>query len=221
MKPQVVLGALALLIVPSLALPTTNFSFTGNFVKDDDKPSFQFVLNAPGVVTIRTWGYAGGTNAFGRVIPAGGFDPTIQFFDSTGLLFGLNQDGTCMQVAKDPVSGNCFDSYYSQPIPAGTYTLYLTEYDNQANGPFLSSVFSEDGQGNFTGPLFIGKPGSFISIDTTQRTSAWALDILGVDEAAQLGPLSGTPLPTLGFKGFAALTLLLSAAAFAALRRFA
>lgn len=212
------LAALILLAASPFALATSNFSFTGNFVQDDDKPSFKFTLNSPGVVTIRTYGFAGGTNSAGTVIPAGGFDPTIQFFDSTGLLVGLSLDGTCGQVGTDPVSGACWDSYYSQPLPAGTYTVYLTEYDNQANGPFLSDGFHQDGQGNFTGPEFTGAPGSFILVDTSQRTSAWALDIVGVDQANEPG-LAG--IPALGTAGLLMLAVLLGAVAFFSLRTVA
>jgi hypothetical protein len=210
------LAALVLFAGSPFALATSSYSFTGNFAQDDDKPSFKFTLNSPGVVTIRTYGFAGGTNSAGRVIPAGGFDPTIQFFDHTGLLVGLSLDGTCGQVAKDPVSGACWDSYYSQPLVAGTYTVYLTEYDNQANGPFLSDGFHQDGQGNFTGPEFTGAPGSFILVDTSQRTSAWALDIVGVDQASEAG-VAG--IPALGTAGLLVLAALLGAVAFLVLHR--
>jgi hypothetical protein len=218
MKRIGLIGAVALVIGAPLAF-AASFSFTGAFVQDDDKPSFTFTIFSPGVVTIRTYGYAGGTNSASLLIPAGGFDPTIQFFDSTGLLVGLNQDGGCGFVGQDPVSLACWDSYYSQPLAAGSYTLFLTEYDNQANGPFLSDGFNQDGQGNFTGPEFLGSPGSFISADTNQRTSAWALDIVGVDQAAAVAPPPVPAVGVVGIGGRVVLAMLLGAVALVALRR--
>src|SRR5689334_1345629 len=59
-----------------------NFSFVGTFSQDDQMEFF--LLTAPTASTIiRTWGYAGGTNAASSVIPAGGFDPWISVFDTT------------------------------------------------------------------------------------------------------------------------------------------
>ena len=171
------------------------FSFTGTFTHDDDKQFFTFSIASTTTVTIRTFGFGGGTNGASTVIPAGGFDPIIQFFDSLGGGYGLsnddpiNMDGTCPHVTKDPASGACWDSYYSQPVTAGTYTLVLTQSDNQYNGPNLSDGFHEDGMGDFTvmfDIFFLGPP--FITEAGDKRNGNWALDISGVDSAT-LGPL--------------------------------
>ena len=42
-----------------------NFSFTGSFAVDNDVQLFNFSVTAPSTVTLRTWSYAGGTNAAG------------------------------------------------------------------------------------------------------------------------------------------------------------
>jgi len=68
-------------------------SYTGNFVADDDEREVFFTLSAPGSVTLRTLSYAGGVNAAGTTIPAGGFDPTVSVFDSGGRLVAYNRDG--------------------------------------------------------------------------------------------------------------------------------
>ncbi len=85
-----------------------NFSFTGTFSQDDQLELFQFTAPSA-LVTLETWSYAGGTNANGAVIPAGGFDPHISLFDATGgfgassLLVASNNDGA--GVATDPYDG--------------------------------------------------------------------------------------------------------------------
>src|SRR5262245_35968039 len=70
-----------------------NFSFTGSFAVDNDVQLFNFSVMAPSNVTLRTWSYAGGTNAAGQLIAAGGFDPILALFDSSGALIDQNDDG--------------------------------------------------------------------------------------------------------------------------------
>jgi hypothetical protein len=141
-------------------------------------------LSNASTVDIRTWSYDGGTNAAGAAITAGGFDPTLTLFDSTGVFIEQSQD----------ISPTAFDAFISGvSLLAGNYIVALTEYDNfpnatDTNNLLLSNGFTQQGQGNFTGPEFLGAPGSFINVDGLQRTSQWAVDILGVDTA-------GTPAP--------------------------
>src|SRR3954464_13851032 len=66
-----------------------NFSFTGTFAKDDDLQIFLFTAPSTDVL-LRTWGYAGGTNINGQVIPPGGFDPILSLYDATGGLGALS-----------------------------------------------------------------------------------------------------------------------------------
>src|SRR6202051_258697 len=81
-----------------------DFSFIGAFAQDDERRQFTFTLSQPGNVLIRTWSYAGGANSTGARIEAGGFDPSLSLFDSTGLLLAANRDGGCSKVAADPVT---------------------------------------------------------------------------------------------------------------------
>ena len=74
------------------------FSFTGTFTTDDQLEIFSFVADSTSAV-MRTWGFAGGTNAAGTLIPDGGFDPVLSLYGpdlsllpSTGLL-NTNNDG--------------------------------------------------------------------------------------------------------------------------------
>src|SRR5438094_440923 len=79
----------AVILLFSRVSTAANFSFIGAFVQDDDRQNFTFT-SPSGSVTIRTWSYAGGTNAAGSVVAAGGFDPVLSVFDSTGGLISTS-----------------------------------------------------------------------------------------------------------------------------------
>jgi len=165
-----------------------NFSFEGNFAKDDDLQGFTLQVGAFSTVTFLTLSYAGGVNAAGSVIARGGFDPILSLFtgasDLSGVLIGSNNDGTCPPLNNDAVTGACWDSLFDIPLAPGTYTLVLSQADNVALGPTLGDGFFRMGQGNFTGPTFLGMPGSFVDQNPNQRDSHWAVDILNVQSAA-------------------------------------
>jgi hypothetical protein len=183
-----------------------DFSFTGNFMKDDDVQLFNFTADASSNVVLRTWSYAGGTNAAGQPIPSGGFDPILAVFDSTGARIAENDDGGS-NVPPDPVTGEQFDTYLELPgLAAGTYTVSVMQYDNFSIGPNLSDGFARTGQPNFT--LEFAPPGStgfFWDVTPTQRDSHWAFDILGVNQAAVPEPSS---LVMMGIAAVAGLVLL-------------
>jgi hypothetical protein len=155
-------------------------SYTGNFQHDDDVKDFDFQVASAGLVTLRTWSFAGGTNAAGTSISSGGFAPVLSLFDDAGDLLQMDYAGMlggCGVVAADPNTGFCWDAFIAAPLSTGSYTLVLTEDDNLALGPTLADGFSEAGTGDFTGPLFLGTAGSFILADGSSRTSGWAVDI--------------------------------------------
>lgn len=166
----------ALAAVGSASVQAANLSFTGSLAGDNDVQLFNFALAADADVTLRTWSYAGGTNAAGNTVVAGGFDPVIALFsglDGAALLIDGNDDG--LGVAVDPVSGQAFDSLLQRfALPAGDYTVALTQVANFANGPTLGDGFLGLGSAGFDG-----------------RTAAWALDLLGVDRATRV-PEPGT-----------------------------
>jgi hypothetical protein len=66
---------------------------TGSFTNDNDVQLFNFSVGMTSNVTLRTYSYAGGTNAAGTVISRGGFDPILALFSSAGALIGQNDDG--------------------------------------------------------------------------------------------------------------------------------
>jgi PEP-CTERM motif len=189
----------------------SNFSFTGTFSQDDQMQIFSFT--ADGVpALIRTWSYAGGTNAAGNPIPEGGFAPILSLFGPGGTLISstpLLQDNNggapgspnC-NVATDSVSGAAFDACIdtgNSPtittlIPGDTYWVVLTEYDNFPAGPNYGNGFTEQGNGNFTGNFGCG-PGPFQDGTCTgARDGNWAVDIDNVSSAQEAG-VSTVPEP--------------------------
>src|SRR4051794_16367384 len=81
--------------------------FSGKFTKDNDVQFFQITLTAPSLLAISS-GYA-----------AGGFDPILSLFDSTGLLIAENDD---------QAPGTNPDPELVLPsLAQGSYTLALTQ----------------------------------------------------------------------------------------------
>ena len=182
-----------------------DFSFTGTWTQDDQLEVFQFTAPSP-ITMLRTWGYAGGTNANGQVILPGGFDPILTVFDATGglvsssVLVDSNNDGA--GVDTDGTTGNAFDSLLllSALNPGGTYVLILSQNDNFANGPTYGNGFGRDGQGNFTAGAFgcVGTAPFCESPFVPQRTGDWAVDITGVESAADITNNGGAGVPEPG-----------------------
>ena len=184
---KTIIAACILALALCASAQAANFSFTGNFVYDDDVQTFGFSVGAPSDVTFRTYSYAGGTMADGTIISAGGFDPILALFDSAGNFIGQNDDGSSSQVPADPTTGSYYDTYLEvSDLGVGSYTVAVMQYDNFANGPNLSDGFQRDGQQNFTLDYAAGGTGYFWDVNADQRTSDWAFDILNVAEATQI-----------------------------------
>ena len=153
-----------------------DFSFTGNFEHDDEVQEFNFTVTAPmSDVTLRTWSYAGGTNAAGAEVARGGFDPIVALFDGSGNLIGQNDDSG---LVPDPVGGSAWDSLLTRDLSAGNYTATITQF-----GSFAGSSLA----GGFQGTIHTNFGG---------RDSHWALDILNVNSASVgASYISENPLP--------------------------
>jgi hypothetical protein len=184
-------GITFVFLLCSVAASATDFSFTGTFSQDDQLEIFQFTAPSSSVL-LRTWSYAGGTNAAGTLIAPGGFDPVLSLFDATaGLvasspLEATNDDGA--GVAVDPATGNAFDSLLqiNTLLVGNTYVLVLSQSGNFAFGPTFGDGFSQQGTGNFTPGMFGCGGTSFCDVSAAQRTGAWAVDIAGVGAASDL-----------------------------------
>src|SRR5260370_27898570 len=140
-------GIVILAFCLSVGVATADsFSLTGIFTQDDQLELFQFPAPSASLI-VRTWGYAGGTNANGQVILPGGFDPFLSVFDATGGLLsssplrGTNNDG--VGVATDVTTGYAFDSLLALNTlsPGGTYVLVLSQNDNLPFGTTYGDGF--------------------------------------------------------------------------------
>lgn len=179
------LFAIAVLSLSSAFCKADDFSFTGNFSGINDVQLFTFTVGSGSNVVLRTYGYAGGTNAAGTVIAAGGFDPILALFRGTGpsaVQIGQNDDGGS-SVPADPVTGAHYDTYLAQSgLTPGSYTVSIQDYSNFAIGPTLGDGFSNEG---LTG-------GTFLDATGHNRDSHWAFDVLGVQSASTPPPVGST-----------------------------
>ena len=166
-----------------------SFSFTGTFGADDDVQLFDFSVSIESVVTLRTYSYAGGTQADGNVVSAGGFDPIMALFDGAGNLIDENDDGP--SVPSDPNTGGDFDSELSVLLGVGDYTVAIMQYDNFSAGSMLSDGFVQQGNPFFTNTVDFGpcSNGQFCDVGGDNRTNEWAFDILDVDDASTVIPV--------------------------------
>lgn len=187
-----------------------SFSFTGTFTQDDQ--SVIFLFTAPTASTVvETWSYAGGVNAAGDPISAGGFDPVLSVFDAAGgliassVLEATNDDGA--GVAIDPSTGAAFDSliFLTGLDPGGEYALVLTESDNLPIGPTYGDGFTQTGQGNFTAVEFPCGGSAFCDANLDLRTGSWAVDIVNVGTAGENGAIPEPASISLAAMGIALL----------------
>jgi hypothetical protein len=187
-------GWRSILLVAALALCAAqafgaSFSFTGVFSTDDQLQQFNFKLSSTATVTLHTWSYAGGTNQAGMVISRGGFDPWLSLYLQAGDELYSVDNGTCMDVGTDSVTGACRDSFISQSlIGPGLYTFILSQSNNEPNGQQLKYGFTKTGQQTFTSS-FGCSDGSFCDSTGDNRTNKWAVDLLNVTSATMLPPV--------------------------------
>ena len=182
----------------STDLLAANLSFTGLLSADDDVQLFNFTSDGASLVTLRTYSYAGGVQADGNVVSAGGFDPILALFDSAGNYINQNDDDETDAVAFDPNTGQAWDALFSEVLAAGDYTVAIMQFDNFANGPTLSDGFSQQGNPFFTA-TFGCSNGQFCDISEfdpfNNRTNEWAFDILSVVEGDIVPAPAPVPVP--------------------------
>jgi hypothetical protein len=183
---------LALASTPALA---STFLFTGTFTEDDNVALIPFSTSATGIVTIESFGYAGGITMDGSTILEGGFAPYAILFDGTGNEITSDSGGYCGITAADSVTGNCDDPYLQESLDPGNYTLALVEWGNNPNG-LLADGFGQDGNAGFTCAEF-GQTGNFCDTTTAlgiQRNGNFAVQISGdslvTPEPATLIPIA-------------------------------
>jgi hypothetical protein len=176
---RAVLILLAVLLLPPVCRGgSISLSYTGASATSEDYFEQAFTLSAPSTIEIQTWGFGGGTNAAGVVIPAGGFDPLVALFSGPPAAASIFMSGGNPAADADTLGdyvGNCppaamltigtgagsvicgDDALTVLGVPAGVYTLALSDaaYIPFAvnPGPPISSLLS-DGFADFTGGVF-------------------------------------------------------------------
>lgn len=162
-----------------------DFSYSGTMTDPNDVLLFHFTATGSSTVTLVSYSYAGGTQADGNVVSAGGFDPLLALYAADGTFLGTNDDGSSVV---DPSTGNSWDVLFSSMLAAGNYTVALTSYPQIANGTALNLAdlgAAFNGTGSFNG-----------------RSGTFAFDLLGVSTATGPGavPEPGTwAMMLLGF----------------------
>jgi hypothetical protein len=163
---SILVGALTLAL--SSPVKAASFSFRGSLSVNDPVQFFSFTTSTDSTVTLKTFSYAGGTQADGTVVLAGGFDPIVSLFDgnsSPNIL--LDSNGDSFNVSTDPVTAS-FDSFLTQNLGPGQYTVTLSQAPNVA-------------------PFSIQYPYNYAT-GQYNRTDNWNLDILNVDSASTTAP---------------------------------
>jgi hypothetical protein len=186
----------------SAAAVPANYSFTGAFNADDNVQFFNFTADGTSGVRLISYSYGGGTQANGNAVQAGGFDPILALFDSTGQLLAINDDagdgnnGACDATAvnADPIGG-VRDTCLDLSLGAGDYQVALLQFDNFPVGLILSEGFGKTGNPTFTSGYGCTN-GQFCDAGGNNRTNQWAFDILNVEGASLgLGPQGQVPEP--------------------------
>ena len=176
----VVTGAMVTTLGISGTAHAADFSLRGAFDQDADVTLFNFSLDTESTVTLRTYSYAGGIQADGTIVEAGGFDPVLTLFDGDGNKLFVNDDDDTGTVISDPTTGKAYDSFLEGFLAAGDYVVALTQYGNFSSGNTLEDGFNRTG--NFTGDLFSRcEAGStFCDFSGNIRNNQWAFDAIGV-----------------------------------------
>lgn len=172
-----------------------SFTYTGTFSADDSVFEQMFTVGSTQTYHFFTTSYAGGTNLNNTVTAPGGFDPVLTLFsNATGqvVAFGGGSGMAEGSSGVDPITGLSEDANFTSVLNPGTYSLFLTQFPNVANGS-LSDGFLFAGSPNFTGDLCGVSGGTFLQSDVApcaQRTGAYAVNI---DSSGSPSPVPEPP----------------------------
>jgi len=157
---------LAVCLLPAIASgQVSSLSYTGTLNNPRSVFEVTFKLTASDTVTIKTFGFGGGTNGASQVIPAGGFDPLIALFDgpiATATMHVGGQgnpvadadnlanepwsfNGNCPAAGTVNIGANhdCGDVKIQVALVAGTYTLLLSDANYQPGAIYDTGALSE------------------------------------------------------------------------------
>jgi hypothetical protein len=175
LRKRLLFGAAASLLMATQAQAVA-LSLSGTFTRDDEVRLLAFSTAATGLVTIETFGYAGGTDATGHTVAPGGFDPVFALFRSDGTLLGYGDDGA---TRIDPASGAALDALLSITLTAGHYFVAISQFDNFAIGPDFAAGFLEAGSATFTAAYGCAA-GRFCDISGANRNGSFDISVNGV-----------------------------------------
>lgn len=200
---------LGLSALAACSLSAANLSYTGVLDSPEDFFETTFVLSAADTVTFQTWGFGGGTNAAGQVIPAGGFDPLIALFNGPAAAATMYVDGSgnpladadnlsnppWSYVGNCPPAGtvaigadqDCGDDFMQAALAAGTYTLVLSDANYIPDAVYDNGALSE-GFTDFTAGVF--QTCDPVSNACIAPTANYAVDIVSAQ-----ADLSAVPEP--------------------------
>jgi hypothetical protein len=191
----------ALSMIPAQA--GTLFSGTGSLGTPEDVFVEPFTLAAAATVTVQTYGFGGGINADGAVIPSGGFDALVALFsgsptaatiltDVSGNPFAsadnsLSYSPGCPPagtIAVGTVSDVCGDNTLVENLAAGSYTLLLTDANlvplavnpSIVLGPYDLTDTSSNTYNDLSGGVF---QTCASSTDCNTDNGNFAVDIIG------------------------------------------
>src|SRR5579884_2474025 len=141
-----------------------------------------FTLSSTAGITAFTTSYGGGNNLNGTTAGAGGFQPSLILFNSSGN-YVMGETYPSPVAHTDPTTHWALDAYLSSSgLPAGTYTIALADWLNQQSP---SATNLSDGSTDN-----LGSGGStFVDAQGNMRSANYAFN-LSVSPPA---PPAGTP----------------------------
>lgn len=207
-----------LMAAAASAGPTSSISYTGTLATPESVFETTFAIPSTATVTFQTWGFGGGTNAAGTLIPAGGFDPLISLFvgpvatatmyvDGSGNPLADADDlvnapwsyvGNCPPAGTVAIGANrdCGDDFMQVELSTGTYTLVLTDANYIPDALYDNGALSE-GFLDLTGGVFqTCDPDANACV---ARNGNYALDISSSLGAPSVPEPSAFPLLGIGF----------------------
>lgn len=173
------------------SLPAT---VTGTLPNQGTALLINFSLSSPSDLTAWTTSYAGGMNLDGTTTMAGGFQPNLILYDSTGA-FVTGDTGTAPPNANtDPNTGLYGDAYLTNSsTPAGSYTMAVTSFwlNQSTTATNLSDGFTQN----------LGNGTTFNDVQFNPRNGNYAVNISAtpLSSTGPGGPTSAVPEPATVF----------------------
>jgi hypothetical protein len=186
---------IAMLALGATAAPAdTTSSFVGTLSTPEDFFSTTITVTTDEGLTLQTYGFGGGTNQKGMVIPAGGTDPFVGLFFGTGagatFINGTSLDLTNYSsfVGCPPANSvsnfggtTCGDvTILFSSLAAGTYTVLLSDGQFIPTAAIGSGTTLGDGFLDLTGGFFCNAADftNGVETDCPNTSGAYALDVI-------------------------------------------